>query len=123
MRRAVALAVLTVALLGACGDGDQESGSSDTTATTVADGNEPGAVVLKGNQYRPERISVSVGDTVTWQWNDGQIPHDVNGGDLFKSEIKESGTFEHTFDEPGTFEYKCSVHPAMKGTVEVTAQR
>ena len=125
LRRGWALALLALTLLAACGDGGNSDASdaSDTNgsvATTVADGNEPGTVILKGNEYRPEKITVSVGEKVTWQWNDGKIAHDVNGGDLFKSEIKDSGTFEHTFDKPGVFEYKCTVHPAMTGSVEVT---
>ena len=118
-RRGLALALLSLALLGGCGDGGGED-DGRSAATTVADGNEPGTVILKGNEFRPDKISVSVGDTVTWQWNDGKVQHDVNGGDLFKSEIKDSGTFEHTFDKPGVFEYKCTVHPAMTASVEVT---
>ena len=116
LRRGLALAALALAVLGACGDGAEDSGGA---ATTVADANEPGTVILKGTQFRPNKISVSVGETVTWRWDDGRQDHDVNGGDLFKSELKESGTFEHTFDKAGVFDYVCTIHPAMKGTVEV----
>jgi plastocyanin len=114
-RHAVAAVVAGGLLLGACGDDDGGSGESG-----LADSNEAGTVILKGNEFRPEKISVKVGDTVTWKWQDSNVQHDVNGGDLFKSEIMKEGTFTHTFDEAGTFDYKCTVHPAMTGTVEVT---
>ncbi len=115
-RRLVAsAAVVAVLALGACGD-DGNGGSASSSGTSA----EPGVVVLKSIKFNPSTIKVKTGDTVTWEWDDGGVQHDVNGGDAFKSEIKKSGTFEHTFDQAGTFEYKCTVHPAMKGTVEVS---
>lgn len=122
----LAALVITVALLGACGDADPSDQSSATTATdqlsdtTEADQSDSDTVILKGNKFRPERITIEAGDTVTWEWDDGRVVHDVDGGEAFKSELKASGTFEHTFDEPGVFDYVCTVHPAMTGTVEVT---
>lgn len=115
-RRRLALAVALTALLGACGGDD--GGTAATT--TVARETEPGTVVLKGNQFRPEHLTVSAGDAVTWEWDDGTIAHDVNGGGVFKSEIQTDGTFEYTFAEAGSFDYKCTVHPTMTGSVEVT---
>jgi plastocyanin len=39
----------------------------------------------------------------------------------FDSGIMQTGqTFKHTFYEAGTFEYYCTVHPAMVGKVVVT---
>ena len=117
-RLGLALALALGALSAGCGD---DGGStSDTTTTSAASGAASGTVVLKGNKFLPERITVSAGDTVTWQWDDGSVAHDVNGGEAFSSEIKPTGTFEHTFEEPGTFDYKCTVHPSMTGSVEVT---
>jgi plastocyanin len=35
--------------------------------------------------------------------------------------MMEGDTFEHTFDQAGTYEYVCRVHaPGMAGTIEVT---
>jgi plastocyanin len=31
-------------------------------------------------------------------------------------------TFERTFDQPGTYEYVCAVHPYMTGKVVVRAK-
>ena len=123
-RRALAVAAIALAALSGCGDsdGDSDVSAASTTTTTTASepATEPNTVVLKGVKFNPERITVKAGDTVTWKWDDGTVPHDVNGGDAFKSEIQEEGTFEHTFTEAGEFEYKCTVHPTMMGTVEVT---
>lgn len=116
-RRALAAAAVALAALGACGDSD--SGTDASPTTTAAAGEASATVVLKGVKFNPERVRIKVGETVTWQWDDGTVPHDVAGDD-FKSEIQEQGTFEHTFEEPGVFDYKCTVHPTMTGSVEVT---
>lgn len=76
--------------------------------------------------FDPADISVSVGTTVVWINNDESI-HTVTSGTLeqgpsgdFDSEMISSGqTFEHTFDSAGVWNYFCTVHPWMKGTVTV----
>lgn len=118
LRRGLALAALAIAVVGGCGGDGGEGQSASVTAGDDDSGSN--TVILKGNEFRPEKLTIAVGETVTWEWDDGQVAHDVNGGDLFKSEIQEEGTFEHTFEEAGVFEYKCTVHPSMTGSVEVT---
>lgn len=120
-RRAFAAALLALAVFGGCGDSDGGDVDTDdeTTTTEAADRVETTSVVLKNIKFAPEEIAVKEGDTVTWTWDDGTVPHNVVFED-FKSEIQEKGTYEHTFTETGVFEYKCTVHPTMAGSVEVT---
>jgi plastocyanin len=68
-------------------------------------------------QFEPADITVQVGDTVTWVW-DGQAQHNVVG-EGFQSAEQSSGSFGHTFDLPGTYEYACTIHPGMEGSVLV----
>ncbi|MDP8976196.1 MAG: plastocyanin/azurin family copper-binding protein [Actinomycetota bacterium] len=111
-------AALSLVLMFACG------GDSDTEATGGDAGADTGGkvVVLQDIAFKPERISVRRGDTVTWRFRDKGIPHNVVADDgSFKSETTDSGTFEHTFDTAGSFGYTCTVHPdTMKGTVQVS---
>ena len=67
---------------------------------------------------------MKAGDTVTWT-NEESVDHDVTADDgSFKSGrpggMKQGDTYEHTFKKAGSFAYKCTVHPNMTGTVEVT---
>ena len=104
---------LAVALaLSACGAGEA------STATT-GDATTGPTVVIRDLAFDPETLTVGAGDTVTWRWDDGAIDHDVVG-DGFRSDVMSEGTFRHQFEEPGTFEYECSLHPNMTGTIEVT---
>ena len=70
--------------------------------------------------FTPAETQVSVGTTVVWTNND-DIPHTVVDGDhKWKSSALDTGDkFSHTFTEPGTFEYFCSLHPHMTGKIVV----
>ncbi len=71
--------------------------------------------------FQPESLTVEVGATVTWT-HAGQAPHTVTSETrLFDSGRLSAGQpFTFTFTAPGTFAYRCEVHPArMAGTVVV----
>jgi len=55
---------------------------------------------------------------VVWRWDDGSIGHDVAFPD-FHSKIQTDGDYRHTFEQAGTFAYRCTVHPTMTGKVVV----
>jgi plastocyanin len=105
---AVLAALAALVLAGCGGDGD---GASAAAAT-------PGTVVVKNLKYGPATLTVDAGETVTWKFDDGRIPHDVKG-DGWKSPTQSKGTWTHTFTEAGSYDYHCTLHPYMKGTIEV----
>lgn len=103
---------LLALMLSACGAGDA------SPADTAGD-NDGRTVVIEDLAFAPETLTVETGDTVTWVWRDGSIKHDVSGDD-FASEVMSEGTFRNRFDDPGTYDYVCTLHPNMTGTIEVT---
>jgi len=122
--RRPAAALLLVASLGfaACGGGDDNSDSgaaSDSGASESGGGPAAATIDLKAQTFEPAEATIKVGDTVEWKW-EGGVQHNVKG-DGFKSELQSKGEFTHTFDEAGTFEFNCDVHPAtMKGSITVS---
>lgn len=79
------------------------------------------AVVIKGFAFNPETITIPKGTTVTWT-NEDSVQHTVTEiNNVFSSDILSQGqTFSYTFNETGTFEYQCHIHPNMRGKVIVT---
>ena len=72
---------------------------------------------------------MSAGTTVTWT-NDDTTLHTVTSGSAesgdsgaqFDSSYLAAGkTFQHKFDTAGTFDYYCTLHPFMTGTIYVIA--
>ena len=123
------------------GDGIVSTAADDDTAEDV-DGDENDEVLviipqdsstLTDDAYRPNPIEVNTGDTVTWI-NDDLTSHTATsgspesgstgmfGGTDDSPEIigPEGDTQSFTFDEDGEFEYYCTLHPSMVGTVIVT---
>ena len=68
----------------------------------------------------PKTITVAPGTTVRWT-NADDIPHTIVSDDhVFKSKVMDTGDqFAYTFATAGTFNYFCSIHPHMTGTIVV----
>ncbi len=77
--------------------------------------------------YLPEDVSIHAGDTVIWI-NADTAAHTVTSGSptdgpdgTFDSSLVMAGaTFEITFDDSGSYDYFCMVHPWMRGNVQVS---
>lgn|SRR5690349_3956693 len=68
----------------------------------------------------PKTVTVAPGTTVRWT-NADDIPHTIVSDDhVFKSKVMDTGDqFAYTFATAGTFNYFCSIHPHMTGTIVV----
>ena len=123
------------------GDGVASTAADDDTAEDVdGDDNEEVIVIitqdsstLTDDAYRPNPIEVNTGDTITWI-NEDFTSHTATsgspesgstgmfGGTEDSPEIigPEGDSQSFTFDEAGEFEYYCTLHPSMVGTVIAT---
>ena len=108
-----ALALGAALVLAGCG-GDEDGGADAAPVTGVTQ------VTAKSNHFTPAAIQVPAGTEVTWSFKDGLVPHDVVGDGFSSGEPRRKGAFAHTFDRPGTFPYRCTVHDGMTGRVIVT---
>ena len=80
-------------------------------------------MILRNNAYQPASVTVQTGQTVEWVWQDGAIPHNIDGAsdlsDFDSGSLVTSGTWRHRFKKAGTYSYHCDLHPFMQGTVIV----
>jgi amicyanin len=78
------------------------------------------AVKIDNFTFNPPRLIVKAGTTVTWH-NDDDIPHTVVASEkAFRSKTLDTDDkYAFTFTKPGTYEYFCSLHPHMIGTIVV----
>jgi plastocyanin len=77
-------------------------------------------VTIDNFSFGPMELTVPVGTQVTWT-NKDDVPHVVLSVDKkFKSKALDTDDkFSFTFQEAGTYEYFCSVHPKMTGKIVV----
>jgi plastocyanin len=93
------------------------AGVSDLRAAPAAD---PNTIVVKNFDFSPMSLTVPAGTTVIWLNLDGE-PHTVVSVEgLFRSGgLDQNDTFSFTFDKAGTYQFVCSIHPQMRGTIVV----
>ena len=84
----------------------------------------PNRIEIRNFSFAPAVLTVPVGTTVTWV-NDDDEPHTVVESDtLFKSHALDTGDkFSFTFTTPGKFQYFCTIHAHMVGTIVVEASQ
>lgn len=77
-------------------------------------------VVIKDFAFAPKTLTVAAGTTVTWVNRDDDAHQIVGKSGAFRSPALDTNeSFSFTFKEAGTYEYFCSLHPQMTGTITV----
>jgi amicyanin len=87
---------------------------------TVMAAPEGPEVKIDNFTFGPQSLTIKAGTTVTWT-NEDDIPHTVAAtAKAFKSKVLDTDDkFSFTFATAGTYEYFCSLHPHMTGTIVV----
>ena len=85
------------------------------------------SISIGSTSFVPSKIQVSIGSKVSWTNNDSTL-HTVTQGNpvtgatqaIFNSDILyPDQSWDYTFNSIGTFDYHCTIHPFMEGTVIV----
>jgi len=88
--------------------------------TAPAGGSSAPEIHIQNFRFDPPTLGVAVGTTVTWVNHDEEIHTVTSSQAPFTSPGLDSDQqFSHRFDRPGTYEYRCTLHPQMKGTIVV----
>ena len=107
--RGTGLAVAAVAfglLVSGCGGGDSPTSSSSD------------AVAVRDFEFSPRDHATEAGERVTWE-NEGEQIHNVKGKGFFSRAIDAGESYSFTFKRSGAYDYVCTLHPQMKGTIAV----
>jgi plastocyanin len=125
MRTTVRIAAATLALgllFTGCSKSKSDSSSSGDTKTTApaASGTE---VTIKGFKFDPTPLKAKVGDTITWTNKDSST-HEVKStsgpAEFDTGKITTGKTGKVKLTKAGKYEYECSIHPTMKGEIDVS---
>lgn len=129
----VLIAIIVVVVLGVGGwviydkHRSNNNPNMDNTNSSTSSSNQSvtstGAITIKNMMFTPSQISILKGGTVTWTNNDSTA-HTVvddlsNVGGPSSGDIQPGSTYSFTFNKTGSFQYHCSIHPSMRGTIVV----
>jgi plastocyanin len=138
---AVTFAFLLVSALAACSspaastaepEPTQAAEESEAAATESAAAEESEAagggetVSIDNSVFAPSELTIAAGTEVTFE-NADSFGHTVTEGTdgtpvddpIVDEDIGASGTVSVVFDEPGTYEITCRIHPSMQMTITV----
>jgi len=121
-RRAALLLSCTLAAFAvfACGEGSGMIGVMTTDTTGGSSGQLQATVQVTSNAFTPSLVNLRSGGIVTWVWADTTSQHNVTFNDpLLSSQTQSSGLHSVVFQTVGTFNYACTVHPGMTGSIVV----
>lgn len=107
-RAALALVLVTGVLAGpAAASGDMAMGDGPMVSIGFA-------------AFAPTQRTALEGDTVTWM-NESVRVHTVTAtdGSFASGGVAGGGKYAHRFTAPGRFAYYCSLHPSMRGEIDV----
>lgn len=117
------IASLTL-VLAACAAGTpaaSDAGGGGEATASEATGGE--TVSLAGARFSESSLTIPVGTTVTFTDSSNHTITEGTDGepvdDPFVDEDGSSEPIEVTFDEAGTFNITCQIHPAMNMTITV----
>ena len=85
-----------------------------TTSKTVA-------VSITNSAFVPKSVTITAGDTVKWR-NDDIVTHNVKAknGSFSSPDFPPDGTYKWKARKKGRYEYNCTLHPGMTGTIIAT---
>ena len=112
---------MLILVLAACSSGTE---SSDASGGGDDGGGDAGETVsLEGGAFSPATLTISAGTTVTFTDTTGHTVTEGTDGTAVDDPIvdEEGGAdpIEVTFDEAGTYDLTCKIHPSMHMTITV----
>jgi plastocyanin len=69
-------------------------------------------------QFAPSTVALLPGETVQWT-NVSPRTHTVTGAEFVSGDLVPGAIFAWTVERPGTYAYRCTIHPEMTGELDV----
>lgn len=125
-KQAVLILVAVVLIVGAVVAIHEHDKPKPMPPHTVQNGNfnagqRSAEVNITNMMFTPSQVTVVKGTTVTWTNND-KVSHTVvidHGDGPHSGNISPGASFSYTFQNTGSYQYHCSIHPSMRGTIVV----
>lgn len=113
-------------LVGAACGGSEADGTETEGTATETEGESSGggsvSVTAVNFSFDPNELSAAAGDTIEFT-NEDDAPHTFTAEEAGIDESVDAGgstSISLADVEPGSYDFVCTIHPDMKGTLEIT---
>ena len=123
--RSVAMGAALVGVLAApvwALAGSHHDGPDKMAPVVAAATGRPANLVVEiaKHKFNLPTVTLPVGSTVTWLNHDGDVHTVVSTTHAFRSPALDTDeAYSYKFTKPGAYQYFCTLHPLMTGTVIV----
>ena len=114
----IALLFCSVLLFAGCAQQHTAEKTSAKVPGDVVQASSSADVEISNFQFSPSTTTIAKGGSVTWT-NMDSASHTIAGSGFSSASLGKGESFSQTFNEAGTFDYHCSIHPSMTGKIVV----
>lgn len=79
---------------------------------------KPVTVAVRALSFAPKKLDAKVKQKINFAWREN-VAHNIVFDKTHKSPTQNKGSWTTSFDKPGTYKFKCTLHPGMIGEVKV----
>ncbi|HRP01392.1 MAG TPA: plastocyanin/azurin family copper-binding protein [Candidatus Kapabacteria bacterium] len=110
---AIILSFIALSLITSCNEKDNRQKVVNKVDT----------VIISGMEFRPSLLNIDLGDTVIWI-NKGIVAHNITD-EAATTPLSKDFNPNESFQMVPTksFNYYCSIHPTMKGAINIQANK
>ncbi|MDO8686188.1 MAG: cupredoxin family copper-binding protein [Clostridiales bacterium] len=96
------------------------SATASATSTAENRNNTANEILIEGNKFKPDILTIKVGESVTWVNKDSYNHTVTSSSGLFDSKDMAFDTkFSFKFEKEDMYDYICGIHTTMKGKIIV----
>jgi len=116
----LAAILIPVMFLAACSSSPSSPSPTPAPASSTTVTIASGASTLTTSAYGANPLTIATGTTVSWLNSDNTTHTATGNTSQFSSgDIAPGGRFNFTFSAAGRYDYHCTLHPNMVGTIVV----
>jgi LPXTG-motif cell wall-anchored protein len=109
------------AAVASSGTGETLLAASRRSSAASASATPAASVTIQDYFFRPKTVTINTGETVKWTMAKKSVDHTATGDSFDSGVLKAGQSYTHKFSKAGSFDYICTIHPSMTGTVVVKA--
>lgn len=112
------LLVVVIFTLSGCSYASNSQTNPTGATQTPSNANGSNSIEIRNFSFNPAKLTIKAGTTVTWT-NGDSAPHQIKSDSFNSSPLSQGQSYSFQFNDPGTYDYICSIHPSMKGEIVV----